>query len=237
MSGFNTKRVLVIGGSSGIGMATANAFAAAGAHVTIASRNREKVDLAAGHIGQGCQAEVLDLRQDSEVRTFFDDRQPWDHVVVTAAETPTGAVRQLPLADAYEAMHSKFWGAYRVARAVRLAEGGSLTLVSGFLAVRPRKGAALQGAINAAIEALTKGLALELAPSRVNAVSPGLVDTPLLDRYPAATRSALLANAQATLPVQRVGQADDVARAILYLAGEGYSTGSVVVVDGGGSIA
>jgi NAD(P)-dependent dehydrogenase (short-subunit alcohol dehydrogenase family) len=97
---------------------------------------------------------------------------PWDHVIVSAAQTPTGPVRTLDLADAEAAMESKFWGAYRVARAAKIKDGGSLTFISGFLSVRPSAGAVLQGAINAALEALARGLALELAPVRVNTGPP-----------------------------------------------------------------
>ncbi len=87
----------------------------------------------------------------------------------------------MSLADAAAAMESKFWGAYRVARAARINDGGSLTLISGFLSERPLATAVLQGAINAALEALARRLALELAPVRVNAVSPGMIETPIWD--------------------------------------------------------
>src|SRR5216683_4170005 len=172
-------QVLLIGGSSGIGLATAVAAAAAGASVTIASRSKIKLDTALGSIRGTRRAVVLDTRDQSALGRFFMAEGPRDHVVVSAAQTPTGPVRTLDLADAEAAMESKFWGAYRVARAAKIKDGGSLTFISGFLSVRPSAGAVLQGAINAALEALARGLALELAPIRVNAVSPGLIATPL----------------------------------------------------------
>ena len=173
MNTLASKRVLVVGGSSGIGAAAAKAFAALGAQVTIASRNAQKLADAAADIGAGVQTAVLDTADTAAVDAYFAAQQPFDHVVISAAQTPSGPVRQLALDDAYAAMDSKFWGAYRIARAVRIADGGSLTFVSGFLAVRPSKTSVLQGAINAALEALARGLALELSPVRVNTVSPG----------------------------------------------------------------
>ncbi len=105
-------------------------------------------------------------------------RGPFEHVVVAASSTKTGSVASLALVDAKAAMDSKFWGAYRVSRFAKIKEGGSLTFVSGFLARRPSAASVLQGAINAALESLARGLALEREPTRVNAVSPGLIDTP-----------------------------------------------------------
>ncbi len=134
-------------------------------------------------------------------------------------------------------MDSKFWGAYRLAKAAKLNEGGSITLISGFLSHRPSPKAVLQGAINAALESLVRGLALEFAPLRVNAVSQGLIDTTLYAKMPAVAKADMLAKAADKLPVHRVGAADDVAQAILMVAANPYITGSTVVVDDGGTIA
>ncbi|AKM03962.1 SDR family oxidoreductase [Burkholderia pyrrocinia] len=233
----NDQKVLVVGGSSGIGEATARAFAECGASVTIASRDAAKLTASADRIGYGVRTGVMDITEDASVRAFLDSAGEFDHVVVSAAQTPTGPVRGLELADAYAAMNSKFWGAYRVARAVRIRQGGSLTFVSGFLSVRPSKTSVLQGAINAALESLARGLALELSPVRVNTVSPGLIATPLWSKIDAQTRDRMYEGAAARLPAGRVGQPEDVANAILYLASTPYATGSTVLVDGGGAIA
>jgi NAD(P)-dependent dehydrogenase (short-subunit alcohol dehydrogenase family) len=155
------------------------AAAEAGAAVTIASHSQTKVESAVSTLGKTARAVALDTGDVAEVERFFADEAPWDHIVVSAAQTPSGPVRSLSLADAKIAMESKFWGAYRFARAAKIRVGGSLTFVSGFLSVRPSANSVLQGAINAALEALARGLALELAPVRVNAVSPGLIATPL----------------------------------------------------------
>ncbi|HGO6126043.1 TPA: SDR family oxidoreductase [Burkholderia cepacia] len=231
------QKVLVVGGSSGIGEATARAFAEAGATVTIASRDAARLAASKDRIGYGVSTGVMDITDDASVRAFLDSAGEFDHVVVSAAQTATGPVRGLELDDAYAAMDSKFWGAYRIARAVRIRQGGSLTFVSGFLSVRPSKNSVLQGAINAALESLARGLALELAPVRVNTVSPGLIATPLWSKIDAEARDRMYEGAAARLPVGRVGQPEDVANAVLYLASTPYATGSTVLVDGGGAIA
>jgi NAD(P)-dependent dehydrogenase (short-subunit alcohol dehydrogenase family) len=244
MNKLASKTVLIVGGSSGIGAAAAQAFAALGAEVTIASRNQSKLDAAAADIrkavgtaaGSAVHTAVLDTADETAVEAFFAKAGPFDHVVISAAQTPSGPVRELSLADAYAAMESKFWGAYRVARAAKITDGGSLTLVSGFLSVRPSKSSVLQGAINAALEALARGLALELSPVRVNAVSPGLIATQLWSKLSEPARQSMFEGAAARLPARRVGQAEDVANAIVYLASTAYATGSTVLVDGGGAI-
>ncbi|WP_414695353.1 SDR family oxidoreductase [Paraburkholderia sp.] len=234
---FNGQRVLVVGGSSGIGAAAAAAFAARGAKVVIASRSADKLAAAAREIGTPVETLTLDITNDDNVQRVLESAGEFDHVVISAAQTPSGPVRGLELADAYRAMDSKFWGAYRVARAARIRPGGSLTLVSGFLSVRPSKSSVLQGAINAALESLGRGLALELSPVRVNTVSPGLIATPLWSKLDVGAREAMYEGAAARLPARRVGQPEDVANAIVYLAATPYATGSTVLVDGGGAIA
>ncbi|KVE27857.1 short-chain dehydrogenase [Burkholderia vietnamiensis] len=230
------KKVLVVGGSSGIGAAAAHAFAQRGAVVTIASRHPERAGAATAP-GAAVRGEALDITDTAAVDAFCARAGRFDHVVISAAQTATGPVRTLALADAQAAMDSKFWGAYRVARSIDIAPGGSLTFVSGFLSVRPSASSVLQGAINAALEALARGLALELAPVRVNTVSPGLIATPLWNKLAPDARDAMYAGAAQRLPARRVGQAEDVANAIVYLATTPFATGSTVLVDGGGAIA
>ncbi len=231
------QRVLVVGGSSGIGLAVAALATQAGARVTIASRSQDKIDAALPRIGAGTSGFVLDVTSDNDVADRLGNAPVWDHVVVTAAAARSGSVRDLPLEDAYQAMNSKFWGAYRVARAVRIVPRGSLTLTSGFLSIRPKAAAPLQGAINAALEGLTKGLALELAPWRVNAVSPGFIDTPLWGGKSPQDHAALLAGVASRLPVGLAGQPEHVALQVLALMQNPYMTGSISYIDGGGSVA
>lgn len=236
MTKLNSKRILVIGGSSGIGMAVAAAALAEGADVTIAGRTEERLAQASGALGN-VRAVQLDTSDADGLAAFFETEEAFDHILVSAAQTPTGPVRKLGVADARAAMDSKFWGAYAVARVAKIADGGSLTFVSGFLAERPSASSVLQGAINAALEALARGLALELAPVRVNAISPGLIDTPLWSRMDDEARKAMFAKVGASLPAGRVGVPEDIANAAIYLMTTGFATGSVVRVDGGGVIA
>jgi len=231
------QRFLIVGGSSGIGLAIAAVALAAGAEVTIASRSREKLNAAIGTLGTGASAAVLDTGEAEGIERFFADQARWDHIAVSAAEPARGPVRQLDLDAAKAAVESKFWGAYRIARFMRIREGGTLTFISGFMSERPQAAAPLQGAINAALESLARGLALELAPTRVNTVSPGLIETPLWSRMPEKDRAAMYAGAAERLPARRVGQSEDIANAVMFLATTPFATGSNVRVDGGGTIA
>ena len=230
-------RVLVLGGSSGIGLATAKAAAAAGANVTLASRSNDKVNAAAMEVGKGAVGVPIDTTNDTALEAFFSKQPEWDHIVVSVAAGRSAGLQDLSLQDAYGNMNAKFWTAYKTARFARIAPEGSLTLVSGFLSQRPNKDALLQGCINAALESLGRGLALALSPVRVNTVSPGLIDTPIRAAMPADKKKAMLDHAAATLPARRVGQADDVADAILMLMTNPFMTGSTLFVDGGGMIA
>lgn len=230
------SRVLVLGGSSGIGLATAKAAAAAAARVTIASRSNEKVRAALARIGHGAVGTALDTTNDPALEAFFVEQRDWDHIVVSVAAGRSAGLQDLSLQDAYGNMNAKFWTAYKTGRLARISADGSLTLVSGYLSQRPNKDALLQGCINAALESLGRGLALALSPVRVNTVSPGLIDTPLRAAMPPDKKKAMLDHAAATLPARRVGQAEDVAEAILMLMTNPFTTGSTLLIDGGGMI-
>jgi len=228
------KKVVVIGGSSGIGLATAERAKKEGADVVIASRNAERLKAAASKIG--VTAIACDVTSDESVTSCFRQCGPVDHVAVTAAQLKTGPFKTVSMDDVRATMESKFWGAWRVARAAEIRAGGSLTLVTGYLSLRPRPGAAIVGAVNGALESLTRGLALELAPIRVNAVSPGTIDTPIRASMPEAARRDMLDKAAAALPVRRVGVGDDIAQQILTFMTVGFATGSIVYIDGGALI-
>ena len=230
-------RVLVLGGSSGIGLATAQAAATVGAKVTVASRSGDKVNAAVAAIGRGAQGIALDTTNDAALDAFFSQQPEWDHIVVSVAAGRSAGIHDMTLQDAYGNMNAKFWTAYKTAKLAKITPEGSLTLVSGYLSQRPNKDALLQGCINAALESLGRGLALALAPVRVNTVSPGLIDTPIRAAMPADRKNAMLDHAAATLPARRVGQAEDVADAILMLMTNPFTTGSTLFVDGGGMIA
>ena len=234
MTSLVDKSVLVIGGSSGIGYATAAGALAQGAKVTIASRSDEKLRAAQASLPGPVQARPLDVGDTAAVDAFFAAAPAYDHIVVSGAAFKFGTVREQNIDDAYAAMNVKFWGAYRVARMAKIAPAGSIVFVSGFLSRRPKPNMVLVGAINAALETLAQGLALEMAPIRCNVVSPGIIDTPTRAAMPAEARKALLENTAKALPVKRVGQAEDCAEQILLMLRNTFMTGSVVYVDGGG---
>ena len=225
------KKVVVVGGSSGIGLATAELAKREGAAVIIASRNATRLDAVAEKLN--AIAIATDVTDDESVVNLFRRTGPVDHVVLTAAQLRTGPFKTVPMADVRSTMESKFWGAWRVARAAEFRPGGSLTLVTGYLSVRPRPNSVIVGAVNGALESLAKGLALDLAPVRVNAVSPGIIDTPIRAAMPEEARRDMLAKTAASLPVGRVGVGEDVARQILAFMTIGFATGSIVYLDGG----
>ena len=225
------KKVVVVGGSSGIGLSTAELAKSEGAEVVIASRNAEKLKAAADKVG--AKAIATDVTNDESVVNLFRTCGSADHVIVTAAQLRSGPFKTVSMDDVRATMEGKFWGAWRVARAAEIRAGGSLTLVSGFLSIRPRPNSAIVGAANGALESLTRGLALELAPVRVNCVSPGIIDTPIRAAMPEQARRDMLAKTAAALPVGRVGVGDDIARQILAFMLNGFATGSIVYIDGG----
>lgn len=231
-------RWLVIGGSSGIGEATARLAAEGGGVVTIASRSADKLAAALARLPAGVGSAVLDVVDAAAVQHFFAGQAPWDHVVLAGSSTQTGPVRGLPLDAARASMDNKFWGAYHVGRHARLTDGGSLTFVSGVYSQRPQPTAVLQGVINAAIESLARGLALELAPAvRVNTVSPSTTSTPLWDKLGPAGRQRKFSEMRARLPLARVAEPGDIAQAIVFVATNRFATGSTVLVDGGDALA
>jgi len=228
------KKVVVVGGSSGIGLATAELAKSEGAEVIIASRNADRLKAAADKLG--AKAIPTDVTNDESVVNLFRACGAVDHVVVTAAQLRSGPFKTVAMEDVRATMEGKFWGAWRVARAAEIRTGGSLTLVSGFLSIRPRANSAIVGAANGAIESLARSLALELAPVHVNCVSPGIIDTPIRAAMPEAARRDMLAKTAAALPVGRVGVGDDIARQILAFMTIGFATGSIAYIDGGALI-
>ena len=225
------KKVVVVGGSSGIGLATAEMAKAQGAEVVIASRNADKVKAAAAKIGaKGISADVTN---DQSVVDLFRACGPIDHVVVSAAQLRTGPFKTVAMDDVRATLEAKLWGAWRCARAADIKLGGSLTLVSGFLSIRPRPNSAIVSVANGALESLTRALALELAPIRVNCVSPGIIDTPIRAAMPEAARKEMLDKTAAGLPVRRVGLGEDIAQQIVGFMTNGFMSGSIVYLDGG----
>lgn len=229
-----SKRVVIIGGSSGIGLATAKAAVTAGAKVLIAGRSVEKLKQAQAEIGSDVEISSLDLLQEDAVKQFFAEVGIIDHLVIPGSSVKAGPFRELKSADGRKSMDSKFWGALLAAKYAQMHDQGSIVLFSGTLSRRPFPGYAVVAAINGAVEALGRALALELAPVRVNVVSPGVVATPVYEGMSQEQREAFFQNTANQLPVKRIGVPEDIAATVLYLMDNGYTTGTVIGVDGGG---
>jgi NAD(P)-dependent dehydrogenase (short-subunit alcohol dehydrogenase family) len=234
------QSIVVIGGTAGMGLATAEAAARAGAKVIVASRTQARVDAAVARIGGDASGVTLDIADAAAVAGFFDAADPIDHVVVSAnaASAVLGVVKPLAEMDPAAAMSflgTKFWGPFHVGKhaPTKLKESGSLVFFSGAAARRSLPGHTAIAATNGAVEAFAKQLAKEIAPLRVNVISPGLVDTPAYDAIPEANRKAMYEAAAASLPVGRIGEPADVADAVLFALGNGFLTGAVIDVDGG----
>lgn len=237
---FDRERILVVGGSSGIGFAVAEAALAGGASVTIASTCPDRLAAAASRL-DGAETARLDIADEGAVQAFFAACGGYDHIVSTAGDWP--AARRTAFADldfsAAEALFRvRFWGGAALAKhgARVLPPGGSITLTGGMTAHRPVKGSAIATAMAGAVEHLVRGLAVELAPVRVNGVCPGPIRTEAIERLPPQTRDAIHALVSRQ-PLARIGEPGEAAEAYLYLMRGGYTTGQILRVEGGWSIA
>jgi NAD(P)-dependent dehydrogenase (short-subunit alcohol dehydrogenase family) len=233
------KRVLVIGGGSGIGLGVAKGAAQEGAKVVIASRDANKIAEIAKTIGATSAA--IDVREENDVARFFKDNEAFDHIAFTAGEWEgmmPGPLADLDLAKAAERLTTRFWGAVAVAKhgATRLPPGGSYTITNGMLAHRPMKGLPVVTAGACAVEGLTLGLAVDLAPVRVNCVCPGLIETEMWDKFPEGYREFLMAMTQKQL-VQRPGRTDEAGEAYLTCMRNSFLTGQVIKIEGGVALA
>lgn len=230
------KRVVILGGTSGIGLATARAAQREGAGIVIASSRKARVDRALAALADGAEGQVLDLSDEAQTRAFFQRIGAFDHLAFTAGETlHLEALETMQFDRARRFLNVRFWGAFMAAKygSRHIKPGGSITLTNGVAGLRPRKGWTLAASLCGATEALTRALAVELAPIRVNAVCPGLVRTELWDDMTESDRETMYRDAGRRLPVGRVGESDDLAETYLYLMRQGYGTGQVIVVDGG----
>jgi NAD(P)-dependent dehydrogenase (short-subunit alcohol dehydrogenase family) len=231
------KKVVVIGGTSGIGRAVATRCAALGADIVVASSSAAKIDAARADLPAGAQAVAVDVRDEQQVAALFAQVGSFDHLVYTAGDwgpMAGGRLADLDLDRAGQVFAVRFWGALAAAKHAHasMAPGGSITLTDGLIAHRPRPGAAVNTAMAGAIEHLVTGLAVELAPVRVNAVCPGLIATEALAALPQERITTMTAR-QA---VPRAGSPDEAAEAYLYLIRGTYTTGQVLRVDGGMSL-
>ncbi|MDH6234143.1 NAD(P)-dependent dehydrogenase (short-subunit alcohol dehydrogenase family) [Mesorhizobium soli] len=233
------EHVLIVGGSSGMGLALAEKLLATGIAVTIAGRSAERLAQARAKLGNAprLQTVAADATCEEDVVRLFSSAGDIDHIVSTAADV-SGVYVLLPSMDisiARRVLDSKVIAPLLLAKhgAPRLTAGGSITFTSGIAAYRPAPKGTVVAAINGAIESLVYALALELAPIRVNAISPGWVDTPIWGSVAGEGAAVTLAAMAKRLPVGRVGEASDIAHAIEAVMRNGFISGTVVHVDGG----
>ncbi len=243
MRDLTARRALFVGGSAGMGLASARLFQRLGAEVILAGRSSDRLDAARRTLDATGPVAVLafDMTEPEQVGEAMSrlEAEQIDFLVITAASVTHGPFAEQPVSELRAMFDSKFWGVYGVARAALpvLRDGGAIVLFSGVLSRRPGINCAALGAACAAVEALTRGLALELGPRlRVNCIAPGMVRTELHDRLPAERRESMFEATGASLPVGRIGRAEEVAEAVLLAATNGYMTGQVLDVDGGHTI-
>jgi NAD(P)-dependent dehydrogenase (short-subunit alcohol dehydrogenase family) len=233
------QRVVVLGGTSGIGLATAALASVAGAEVTVVSSRKASVDRALSELPPGARGHTIDLTNTLAVQTFFGELGEIDHVVYTAGESLlVSTLDALDLGAARRFFDLRYFGALTAAQASapHLRPGGSITLTTGGALARPRAGWSVAVSVLGAVDALTRALAVELAPVRVNAVCPGVVRSPLWDSMSDNEREELYRTVGSSLLTGRVGEASEIARGYLSLITQPYATGSVLTLDGGGAL-
>ncbi len=231
------KKYVIAGGGSGIGLGLARAALRQDAEVVLVGRSTERLQQAMATLDAGdrASAQAADVTDEAQVRALFERVGAFDHLVSSVADVTYAPLREMVLADARRIVESKLLSAMLLAKhgAGQIRSGGSITFTSGIASQRPAPGGAMVAAVNGALDALVRALALELAPIRVNSVSPGWVDTPIWTRIAGDAKQERLARMAERLPVRRVGQPEDIAQAMLALAGNGYITGTTLHVDGG----
>ncbi|KAK4224527.1 oxidoreductase [Podospora fimiseda] len=244
------KKIAVIGGSSGIGYGAASILLSAGAHITIISSTQEKVSSAVSSLSSSYPNTTIngltgDVTDESSFTQLLISLAPLDHIIFSSVDKIVrGPLASANLDEAKSLFGVKFWGSILVAKLIAkhdiILPGGSLTLTSGAAALRPKAGAAIGGALNGGLITITAALADELRGKRVrvNTVVPGLVRTPLLGKlgHDEEKQKEIYEEAERTLSVGFVAGPEEVAEAYLYAVRAGYANGSVVVIDGGGSL-
>lgn len=235
-SSLSGKKVIVLGGTSGLGRAAAKAAALEGANVLVVSSNQQRIDQTLNELPDGSTGYAIDLSKESNIKSFFNTIGNFDHLIYTAGENISlNTIDEMNLEQAREFFTLRYWGALAAVKhgVPHINQGGSICLTSGIASTRPGKGWALASSICGAMEGLVRALAVELAPIRVNSVVPGVVKTNLWNNMTPADRNNLYTSVGNALLVKRVGEAEDIAQAFIYLMKQQFGTGQNIVIDGG----
>lgn len=227
-------RVVVVGGSSGIGKEVARQAAAAGATVTIGSRSEAKLERAAKEI-EGITTGIIDVTREESVRAFFDSVGSLDHLVVCPGDMATGSVYEMSMDDVRQCLGTKIVGQMLCVRHAgqKISPNGSIVLIAGGAGFKPYAGMCITAAANVGIAGLGRSLALELAPIRVNVVVGGMIDTPLWSALPEDARRAMFKEMAQATPMGRIGQPEDVTASVLHALQNDFLDGAVLHIDGG----
>lgn len=230
------ETVVIIGATSGMGLACAQSFAEAGYRVIISGRSQQTIDRALAQIRGDVLGFPLDFTSPNSVTAFFNRAGRFDHLaLVGSGQAAWGPFRELKLDALKAAFDQKFWGFFLCAQAglPQLREKGSITFVIGGASRSAIPSASGVAAVNGAIQAMAFTLAKELAPIRVNILSPGLVDTPMYDSMKPEEKQKFFQQMGSRVPVGRVGRPDEIAAALLFLVRNEFTTGAILDVDGG----
>lgn len=232
----STQHAIIIGGSSGIGLATARQLLALGFQVTITGRDEERLAAAKKSLAGDISTIVMDAADSSHLREDFGKIGKFDHLVLALGSGKGGGpFGTVSMADVQQGFEEKVFPHFACAQAASefLSPNGSITFISAVTAHAAMPGTAGLGAANAAVAALTPILAVELKPLRVNCVSPGVIDTPWWDFLPGDVKASVFAEYATKTPVGRIGKPEDVAQTIAFLITNNFVTGQTIICDGG----
>jgi NAD(P)-dependent dehydrogenase (short-subunit alcohol dehydrogenase family) len=229
------QNIAIVGGSSGIGFETARLALQQGANVTIAGRSEEKLEKAKFHLIGNVRTVVADVTDEVSVQRIFAGLDRVDHGFIPAGGLSMGKILDTDPNEFRQGLEERIFGALYVVRAAapKMPKQGSIVLISGVRADRPIPGTTMTTVGVAAAEALTRSLALELAPIRVNAVAPGWTDTPLVSNVLGDNYDAVIRSVSEKIPVRRIGKSEEVAEAVIMLMHNGFINGEVLHIDGG----